>query len=327
MAKSGCLGSETDYSDRLLEGLSVLVTGATGFIGTHLTQRLLTAGSRVACLLSSERRMSNLPPGTTGHVADLRDAGAVKAAVKAASPALVFHLAAVGVTEFGIDPITAIQVNVEGTINLLMALEGTGYYRFLFTGTSHEYGDDNSPFHQARLPSPPNVYAASKSAAWLFCQMYQRVRGWPIVGLRPFGVYGPGQRPPAFLPSLILSALRGQDFPMTGGKQVRDFIYIQDVIEGMLRAATVPGIEGQTFNLCSGRGASLAEVAGRVVAQMGKPVHIHLGALPYRPGTIWHMVGDNSMARELLHWQPTVSLDEGLRRTIDWCGRNLIGNE
>jgi len=301
-----------------LRDVSILVTGATGFIGTHLVQQLLAAGARVACLTSSEAGQHRLPIRANGHVADLRDANAMRAIVQAASPHIIFHLAAVGVTEFGIDPITAIKVNIKGTINLLMALEGTGYSRFLFVGTSHEYGDNTPPFHEEQPPSPTNVYAASKSAAWLFCQMYHHTQGWPIVGVRPFGVYGPGQRPPAYLPSLILSALRGHDFPMTAGEQVRDLVYVKDVVEGMIRAATVPGIEGKVFNLCSGKGVSLAQLAQCVVALMGDPIRIKLGALPYRPGQIWNMVGEKTRAQQVLGWQPSVSLAEGLRRTIAW---------
>ena len=304
---------------------SILVTGATGFIGQHLVHRLRAAGAQVTGLTSSEAGRRRLPHGIIGYVADLRDASAVQAALQAVHPDLIFHLAAVGVTQFGIDPITAAQVNVEGTINLLTALKDTRYRRFIFAGTGHEYGDGQPPFREDQPPSPSNVYAASKSAAWLFCQMYHRLWGCPVVGVRPFGVYGPGQRPPAFLPTLILSALQGCDFPMTQGNQVRDLIYVEDVVAGMLRAATVPGIEGQLFNLCSGEGISLAELAQRVLTLMDNPIRVKLGALPYRPGQIWHLVGDNSQAGQVLGWQPTVSLDDGLRRTIAWCTEAMRG--
>jgi len=303
--------------------ISVLVTGATGFIGPHLVRRLIAAGARVACLLESQAEERNLPAGAAGHEADLRGGQAVREIVRAIRPAVVFHLAAVGVTEFGVDPTTAVEVNVGGTLNLLTALEGTGYRRFLFVGTSHEYGHSQPPFREEQTPAPANVYAASKSAAWLFCQMYQRTRGWPVVGVRPFGAYGPGQRPPAFLPALIRAGLRGQDFDMTGGEQVRDLVYVADVVEGMIRAAVAPGVEGRTFNLCSGEGVSLAEVARRALALMGGPSRVNLGALPYRAGQIWRMVGDNAAARQALGWQPTVSLDEGLRRTVAWCRAHL----
>jgi nucleoside-diphosphate-sugar epimerase len=306
-----------------LRDASILVTGATGFIGPHLVHRLTAAGAQVTCLILSETELCGLPASVTGHVADLRDASAVRAIVRAVRPAIVFHLAAVGVTEFGIDPVAAVQVNVEGTLNLLTALEGTGYRRFIFVGTGHEYGSNPPPFREEQPPAPANVYAASKSAAWLFCQMYHRARGWPVVCVRPFGVYGPGQRPPAFLPALIQTALRGQNFPMTGGEQVRDLIYVEDVVEGMVRAATMPGIEGQVFNLCSGEGVSLVKLARRVVTLMGDPIRVNLGALPYRSGEMWRMVGDNSQARQALEWQPTTPLDEGLRRTIAWCATHL----
>ncbi len=310
-----------------LRDLSVLVTGATGFIGPHLVRRLVAAGARVTCPVVSQAERRSLPSGVAAHVLDLRDAEAVPAAVRAVQPALVFHLAAVGVTEFGVNPLTAVQVNVTGTLNLLLALAGSGYRRLVFVGTSHEYGDNPPPFREDQPPAPANVYAASKSAAWLFCRMYHQTQNWPLVGVRPFGVYGPGQRPPAFLPALIRSALRGHNFAMTGGEQVRDLVYVEDVVEGLLRAAATPGVEGQVFNLCSGQGVSLAELARRVVALMGDPVRVELGALPYRPDTIWRMVGDNARAREALGWQPAVSLDEGLRRTVAWWSERLDSEE
>lgn len=297
---------------------SILVTGATGFIGARLVRRLVDAGARVVCLVSGEAGVQRLPAGAVGRVANLRDAPAVREAARAVQPALVFHLAAVGVTRFDVDPLIAVEVNVAGTVALLTALEDVPCRRFLYAGTGHEYGDAAPPFREDRPPAPTNVYAASKSAAWLFCQMTHRARGWPMVAVRPFGVYGPGQLPPAFLPSLIQSALRGQDFAMTGGEQVRDLIYVDDVIEGMIGAATAPGVEGQVLNLCSGQGVSLVELARRVVAAMGRPIRLDVGALPYRPGTLWHMVGDNARARRALDWQPAVDLDEGLCRTIDW---------
>ncbi len=305
-----------------LRDTPVLVTGATGFIGSHLVRQLVAIGARVTSLAWEENLARRASFGIAEHNVDLRDAVAVWTVVQTIRPTLVFHLAAAGVTEFEIDPITAVQVNVEGTLNLLTALKDTDYRRFLFVGTSHEYGNNASPFHEDQSPAPANVYAASKSAAWLFCEMYHRAQSYPVVGVRPFGVYGPGQRPPAFLPALIQAALRSRDFSMTHGEQLRDLVYVQDVIEGMLCAATTPNIEGQIFNLCSGRGISLAELAQRVMALMGNPIRVNLGALPYRPGQIWHMVGDNSRAQETLGWQPRVSLDEGLRRTIAWCTVN-----
>lgn len=300
----------------------VLVTGATGFIGSHLVRRLVAIGARVTSLAWEKNQTRRSSLSIAEHNVDLRDAAAVWAVVQTVRPTLVFHLAAIGVTEFEIDPITAVQVNVEGTLNLLTALKDTDYHRFLFVGTSHEYGNNASPFHEDQSPAPANVYAASKSAAWLFCKMYHRAQSYPVVAVRPFGVYGPEQQPPAFLPALIQAALRGHDFSMTHGEQLRDLVYVQDVIEGMLCAATTPNIEGQVFNLCSGRGISLAELAQRVMALMGNPIHVNLGALPYRPGQIWRMIGDNSRAKETLGWQPRVSLDEGLRRTIAWCTAN-----
>jgi nucleoside-diphosphate-sugar epimerase len=136
------------------------------------------------------------------------------------------------------------------------------------------------------------------------------------VTVRPFAVYGPRQATRAFIPACIDAARQGVDFRMTGGEQQRDLVYVTDIVEGFIRAATVPQAAGQTFNLCSGHETALYEVARTIVEQMGNPIAVQRGALPYRDGEIWHLVGDNARARSILGWEPRVPLADGLRRTI-----------
>jgi len=327
-----------------LEAVSVLVTGATGFIGSHLAERLVAEGAEVTLAVeprASKANIVSILDRVRVHEVDLRDGQTVWQLVRKCQPSRIYHLAAVGVTEPGIDPRLAVQVNVMGTLNLLDALTETDCDCFVNTGTCYEYGHHTPPppappnfgglenpvppkvggpggQHEAQTVDPINAYAASKSAAWLFCNMYHRTHGFPIVTVRPFTTYGPRQSKRALIPQTILSALRGEDLAMTGGEQTRDFTYVDDVVEGYIRASLSEKAIGQTINLGTGEERPIKGVVLKVLEFMGNPVKPLIGALPYRPREIWRLYSDSSKARELLGWQPQVSLEDGLTKTIAW---------
>jgi nucleoside-diphosphate-sugar epimerase len=252
------------------------------------------------------------------HEVDLRDGQTVRKLVQECQPHKLYHLAAVGVTDPGVSPTLAVQVNVIGTLNLLEALSETDCDCLVNTGTCYEYGHQTPPMREDQLVDPINAYAASKSAAWLFCNMYHQTHGYPTVTVRPFTVYGPRQSERALIPQVILSALRGEDFEMTGGEQTRDFTYVDDVVEGYIRASLSEEAIGQTINLGAGKGRPVKKVVLKVLELMGNPVEPLIGALPYRSGEIRRLYADSSKSRELLGWQPQIGLEEGLRRTIAW---------
>jgi len=309
-----------------LEGVRVLVTGGTGFIGSHLAERLVAEGAEVTLAVeprASKANVASILGRVRVHGVDLRDGQTVRQLVRECQPSKVYHLAAVGVTEPDLHPRLAVQANVIGTLNLLEALNETGCDCFINTGTCYEYGHNNPPMREDQMVDPVNAYAASKSAACLFCTMYDRTRGYPIVTVRPFTVYGPRQSPRALIPQTILSALRGaqglaKDFAMTGGDQTRDFTYVDDIVEGYIRASLSEEAIGQTINLGAGEERPIKDVVLRVLELMSNPVKPLIGALPYRPREIWRLYSDSSKARELLGWQPQVGLEDGLRKTIEW---------
>jgi len=309
-----------------LQNVRVLVTGATGFIGSHLAERLVAEEAEVTLAVepgASKANVTNILDKVRVHEVDLRDGQRVRELMRECQPSKVYHLAAVGVTDPGVDPRLAVQVNVIGTLNLLEALSETECDCFVNTGTCYEYGHNIPPMREDQMPDPINAYAASKSAAWLFCNMYHRTLGYPVVTVRPFTVYGPRQSGRALIPQVILHALQGEDFPMTGGEQGRDWIYVDDVVEGYIRASLAEAAVGQAINLCTGKEHTVREVVEKVLELMGNPIQPLIGALPYRRGEIWHLVGDNARARELLGWEPRVTLEEGLRRTISWYEKLL----
>ena len=306
-----------------------LVTGASGFIGSHLVRRLLADGAEVHALTSAVSslyplRLVDLRSAITLHQGNLADRSAMDAVVEAARPSHVFHLGAythVGKSWARVDE--CIQVNVQGTVNLLQALDGTGYTRFVNIGTSEIYGDIESPFHEDDAVRPVSPYSASKYAAECMCRLFQQGRQWPIVMVRPFNAFGPAQTPDRVIPEIIVRALRGEPLRMTQGRQTREFNFVEDLADGMVRAATVPDIEGRLFNLGCGEDISMRDLATLVLDLMGNPVEAQFGALPERPTEIWVMRSDSNRARQTLGWAPRHSLAEGLAKTIDWYRREL----
>jgi len=306
-----------------LKGKRVLVTGATGFLGSHVVTRLVAEDAEVFGVSSS---VSSVAPerldGVLDHMvlleANLRDASSLTEVVRVARPELVIHQAAfthVGKSFTRIDE--NIQTNIQGTANLLLALDGK-YERFVNIGSGDVYGDAPVPFTEDGPVRPASPYAVSKYAAERFCRMFHVAYGWPIVCLRPFNVYGPQQSPDRIIPELIISALRGRDLKMTEGKQSREFMYVDDVADLFVRALTQPGIDGEVINVSRGEEVTIREVAETVLELMGNPVRALFGALDYRPTEIWRMFGDNTKARELLDWTPATTLTDGLQRTIAW---------
>ena len=311
----------------------VLVTGADGFIGSHLTHRLVAEGADVHVLTSEvssvfPRRLIDLRGSVVIHEGNLMDRSAMDAVAREARPAYVFHLAAythVGKSWHRVDE--CIQANIQGTVNLLQALADIGYERFVNTGTSEIYGDIEVPFREDAVVNPISPYSVSKYAAERFCRLFQRAYGWPIVMLRPFNAYGPAQSPDRVIPEIIVRALRKEDLAMTQARQTREFNYVEDLADGFLLAATTPGVEGDLFNIGGGEEISMRDVATMILDVMGNPIEPRFGALPERPTEIMRMYCDSTKARQRLGWAPKHSLREGLEKTIDWYRSELTDRD
>lgn len=312
-----------------LTGKRVLVTGASGFIGAHLTRRLVDLGAVVHGLTSVvssvyPTRLVPLRDRITLHEGSLADRGALESIAATVKPDYVFHLGAythVGKSWQRVDE--CVQVNVQGTVNLLMALAPHGYTRFVNTGTSEIYGDIAAPFREDNQPHPISPYSVSKYAAEEYCRLFAEAYGWPIVRVRPFNAYGPAQSPDRVIPEIITRALRGEQLRMTQGRQTREFNYVEDLADGFVQLATTPGIDGELFNLGCGVDVSMRDLATKILDLMGNPVKAEFGAYPDRPTEIWEMRCDATKARERIGYAPKTSLDDGLVRTIDWYREEL----
>jgi nucleoside-diphosphate-sugar epimerase len=296
--------------------MRVLITGAFGFIGRHLLPRLLEEVDTEVFLLDRERQSSLLLPtdqksgrshsGIT-HT-DLRDYEQVRQAINSIEPDVIFHLAAAGVGDPFLTVEDAINHNLYGTLNLLrtaFAGEATAHQpqRIIISRTPGEY-------------SAMNPYAASKSAAWQFCRMYTRTHGWPIVGAAIFQAYGPGQPEGRLLPAAIIAALNGQDFPMTAGKQERDWIYMADVVSGLLAIRDAELAPGSTIELGSGQLTSVVSIVQQAYALIGGKGKPQIGVIPTRPGEEPVQRADADRAYELTGWRTRVSLHDGISKMV-----------
>jgi UDP-glucose 4-epimerase len=324
-------GPPMEGDSAFVAGSRVLVTGATGFIGSHLVRRLVSEGTEVHGLTSTVSslypvRLVDLRDRIFLHEGNLTDRGAMDALIEDVQPSHVFHLGAythVGKSWGRVDE--CIQVNLQGTVNLLHALQGSDYVRFVNMGTSEIYGDITPPFRERDSVFPVSPYAASKYAAESFCKLFHHGKASPIVMVRPFNAYGPAQSADRVIPEIILRALRGEELRMTQGRQTREFNYVEDTVDGLVRAATTPGVEGQVLNIGCGEDVSIRDVASTILALLGNPIRARFGSLPERPTEIWTMRSDSSRARDVLGWKPQHSLTDGLEKTIAWY-RSEVAN-
>ncbi len=289
--------------------MRILVTGATGFIGRSLVPLLVAQPDTAVSLLLLESEIQQPLPPPLNNLrlqlvsANLRNLRQTQRAVGKIAPDAVIHLAAVGVTDPFLDINTALRTNLNGALNLARAcFESSGGVRQMLVA--------RTPGEESLM----NVYAASKAAAWGFCQMFARTQGWPITGGTIFQAYGPHQTERNLIPAAMRSAAAGQDFPMTAGVQKRDWIYSSDIAKGFLALLNANLPAGTSIELGTGRLTSVAEVVGQVYALVGGSGRPQIGAIPSRPGEEAVQAADTARTKELIGWETAVSLESGLRK-------------
>jgi len=306
-----------------------LVTGGAGFIGSHMVGALLDAGHRVRVVDNfSTGKRENL-----AHVAgqiDLRPISITnRAALAKAMDGVdyVFHLAALASVPRSVaDPLSSNEHNVTGTLNVLLAARDAGVRRVVYAGSSSAYGNVESEYKsEDMLPQPLSPYAVAKLAAEHYCQTFTEVYGLETVTVRYFNVFGPRQDPlstyAAVIPKFIAAMLDGQPPVVEGdGLQSRDFTYIANVVHGNLLACHTPGVAGETFNIAIGGRISLLEMIDALNAIMGTQI-APVFTVP-RPGDVRHSRASIDKARERLGFEPQVSFEDGLRRTVAWYAEN-----
>ncbi|MCB9728076.1 MAG: SDR family oxidoreductase [Deltaproteobacteria bacterium] len=300
-----------------------LVTGGAGFIGSHITRALLARGDRVRVLddLSTGDR-ANLE-GTDAEliVGSILDADTLATAIRGCRT--VFHLAAqVSVPHSMDDPPQTHEVNTTGTMRVFEAARTAGVARVVFSATCAVYGDEPTlPKRETSVLAPASPYAASKLAGEIYGQVWTRGLGLEVVALRYFNVFGPRQSPEggyaAAIPVFATRLLAGRPVTIFGdGGATRDFVFIDNVVDANLRAATAPGVAGQVFNIGTGVETSVLDLYHTIREAAGSTAEPSFG--PERAGDIRHSVADISRARDVLGWTPRVGIREGLQATVAW---------
>lgn len=301
-----------------------LVTGASGFIGANLVRILLESFEvHIFTRKDSNRwRIQELIPKLKEHTVDFQDLTSLTQEFKDIQPDIIFHLASFGGYPFQTDPLTIVQANIIETFNLLEASKTTDYKLFINVGSSSEYGYKRKPMKETDQLEPTSIYAATKAGATHIASAYYHVYQKPIMTIRPFSVYGPFEEPTRFIPQLILSCLNNQDIKLTQGNEGRDFIYIDDFIDGMLKFCRAPKeVKGKIINLGTGQQHSIKEVANLAKELTGSSSKLLWRAYKPRDWDTDYWVADNKLALSL-GWQPKFTLQGGLEETINWFKKN-----
>lgn len=315
-------------------GRQVLVTGAGGFIGSHLVERLVDMGARVRAFTRYNSRgdigLLRFAPSTVlAQIellsGDLRDVEAVRDAVRDVDT--IFHLGALIAIPYSYrHPREVIETNVMGTVNVLSAARDARVRRMVHTSTSEVYGTAKYvPIDEQHPLQGQSPYSASKIGADKIAESFYRAFDVPVVTLRPFNTYGPRQSARAVIPTIITQALTRSELHLGSLEPMRDFTFVSDTVEGFLCAASAEEAIGQEINLGTGESVSIGDVTLRILQLLDKSPTIVTDTERLRPSKseVMQLCSSNHKASELIGWQPQVSLDNGLGATIDWVSAHL----
>ncbi len=294
-----------------LKNKRILVTGGNGYLGTFLVKALRSEGAEVFVI------SNNVTPSTNNFSVNITNFEELNTIVQKIQPDIIYHLAA-NISrnrDFSIYESMTLS-NVTGTLNVLQAVKNINYTNFIFTSSSEIYGNNVSPLNEKQHPKPVSPYSLSKASAELLIQTFSNLYNKNYTNLRIFNFYGKNMSEEFFIPQMVNSLKRGQDFLMTKGAQMRDFLYVDDVVAALLLAATNTNAYNETFNVCSGKGTKLSDLATAVNEQIKGNAKVILGAIPYRDNEVWEMIGDNSKIKEKLGFIPQVNLENGVKNII-----------
>jgi NAD dependent epimerase/dehydratase len=313
-------------------GKRVLVTGAGGFIGSHLTERLVEEGATVRGMVHYNAQGSRGWLDDSKHrneieilAGDICDRDSVNHAVKGVN--VVFHLAALIGIPYSYDaPGSYVRTNVEGTLNVLRCGLETGVERVVHTSTSEVYGTARrEPIDEEHPLQGQSPYSASKIGADKLAESFHLSFELPLVTVRPFNTFGPRQSARAVIPTIITQCLTRKDIRLGNLDPTRDLNYVGNTVDGFLRAGSVDAAIGKTINIGSGQKISIGDLAKLIASMTGRTITIEHDDKRSRPikSEVGCLLADNTLARKLLGWEPRVGLKEGLKFTIEWIGKNL----
>ena len=303
----------------------VLITGAAGFIGSHLTQRLMQEGFEVGILKrenSDVWRIKDLLDNIAAYDVDLRDTQEVSKAVSHFRPDVIFHLATYYTVEHKPQEVSLmVDTNVLGTINLLEASKESMVKLFVNTSSCFVYKESKEKLRENADLSPLNLYALTKIQAEQACSFYAEEYGLKTITFRLFPPYGPADHERRLIPYVIKSLLEGKKLKLTTGTQRWDFVYVGDIIEAYFKLLNIPNLptKHEIFNIGTGNAVSVREVVSGIKEITDVALEPDWGAIPHRKNEVWFTCADIRKTETFLGWQPKIQmLEEGLKLTVEW---------
>ncbi|MBI2617087.1 NAD-dependent epimerase/dehydratase family protein [Candidatus Gottesmanbacteria bacterium] len=304
----------------------VIITGISGFIGANIVRKMVNLGYDVygfSKKKSNTWRLDDVMHSFNYFDIDINKKDAVHRLVTKIRPHIIYHLASFGGYPFQSDPLSIINTNIGGTVNMLSSLKTIDFDVFVNFGSSSEYGRKRKPMKETDFLDPISLYAAAKAGSTYIANVYSHMLEKPVITVRPFSVYGPFEEPTRLIPTVIQSALMKKDILITSGHESRDFIFIDDFVDALLLLTQNPKrVKAKVINIGSGKQYSVSKVVSMINKITNSSAKIIYGEYNPRPWDTEFWVADITLAKKQLSWRPRHSIHEGLKKTINWFRNN-----
>ncbi|PGS36360.1 CDP-abequose synthase [Bacillus thuringiensis] len=302
-----------------------LITGGYGFIGSHLARRLLNLQARIVLFIrtpSNFWRLKDIIKNIETYEIDIRDRKQVQDAIKKVNPDYIFHLAAYGVNSAHTDYMHAIETNIIGTCNIIQAAKLVNCKKIINFGSSSEYGNKMEPIHENMLLTPVDIYGSTKAAATILAHQIASENSINLITLRPFGIFGESEEPHKIFSYIILQVLQNKDVNLTFCNQLRDYCYIENIIDACILAVENTTVQNEIFNIGSGTIYPLKHYVELLFKHLKTNSRPNYGAIPSRTNERWVPEADVQKIKNSLSWEPRINIEEGIIKTVNWYKNN-----
>lgn len=304
----------------------VLITGANGFIGSHILERMIEYNAELSIILRESSdlwRIEDYLGSVNVYYADIRDLDDVSNCIRKIKPEIIFHMAAYGVDARKNNIYEAIDTNIIGTVNLLHAIGKIGCEKFVNTGTSMQYGNKEGFIDEESNYTPNNIYGSTKAASTILAHQIANEMDIDITTIIPFGVFGEKEGSHKFFPQVILSVLNNKEVKLTPCMQQRDYCYVENIVDGFIMAAETGKTRNMILNIGSGVTLPLKYYVELIIKEMNMEAKVNYGALEYRKNDLWNPKVNIDRIKKVLGWYPKISLEEGIKMTVGWYKNNF----